>query len=136
MQSVGSGHGGLRTLPFSKRLMDLTVFVEQTVSRFPRSYKYSLGSELRAICYQALGPAVDANSALMDGAVRCSHGAGVRRMGQQAGERPLRSTIYNGSAAVESGAAIPACFGGDRYFSGLMGFLGFAATTLELNIGT
>lgn len=42
-------------LPIFKKLMDLTVFVEQTVSHFSRYYKYTLGSELRSICHEALG---------------------------------------------------------------------------------
>lgn len=50
-------------LPIFKRLMDLTVFVEQVVSRFSRYYKYTLGSELRCMCHEALALVVEANSA-------------------------------------------------------------------------
>ena len=50
-------------LPIFKRLMDLTVFVEQMVSHFSRYYKYTLGSALRGMCHEALGLVVDANSA-------------------------------------------------------------------------
>jgi hypothetical protein len=42
-------------LPIFKKLMDLTVFVEQMVSRLSRYYRYSLGSELRSMCHEALG---------------------------------------------------------------------------------
>ncbi len=42
-------------LPIFKRLMDLTVFIEQTVSHFSRCHKYTLGSELRMMCREALG---------------------------------------------------------------------------------
>jgi hypothetical protein len=50
-------------LPIFKRLMDLTVFVEQVVSRFSRYYKYTLGSELHSMCHEGLALVVDANSA-------------------------------------------------------------------------
>lgn len=42
-------------LSIFKRLMDLTVFMEQTVSHFSRYHKYTLGSELRMMCHEALG---------------------------------------------------------------------------------
>jgi hypothetical protein len=50
-------------LPIFKKLMDLTVFVEQTVSRFSRYYKYTLGHELRTMCHEALGLVMEANNA-------------------------------------------------------------------------
>jgi hypothetical protein len=59
-------------LRICRRLMELTIFVEQTVRHLPRYYKNSLGSEVRAMCHQALGLLMDANSARIDdGAIRC-----------------------------------------------------------------
>ncbi len=45
-----------------KGMMELTVFVENTVLHFSRYHKYTLGSELRGMCHQGLGLVVDANS--------------------------------------------------------------------------
>ena len=37
-------------LPIFKKLMDLSVFVEQTVSHFSRYHKFTLGNELLSMC--------------------------------------------------------------------------------------
>ena len=50
-------------LPIFKKMMDLSVFMEQTVSHFSRYHRYTLGSELRSMCHEALGLVVDANNA-------------------------------------------------------------------------
>jgi hypothetical protein len=34
------------------RLMDLSIFIDQMVSHFPRYYRYCLGGEFRARCHQ------------------------------------------------------------------------------------
>jgi hypothetical protein len=65
-------------LPIYKKLMELTVFVEQTVSHFSRYYKYTLGSELRSMCHEALGLVVEANTAP---ALK----SGVRQAGEETG---------------------------------------------------
>jgi hypothetical protein len=49
-------------LPIFKRLMDLSVFLEQVVAHFFRYHKYTLGSELRTMCHEALALIVEANS--------------------------------------------------------------------------
>jgi len=49
-------------LPIFKRMMDLGVFMEQIVQHFSRYHKYTLGSELRTMCHEALALIVEANS--------------------------------------------------------------------------
>lgn len=49
-------------LPIFKAMMDLTVLVENTVKFFSRYHKYTLGSELRNMCHEALGLIMEANS--------------------------------------------------------------------------
>lgn len=49
-------------LPIFKKMMDLAVFMEQTVRHFSRYHKYTLGSELRTMCHEALALIVEANS--------------------------------------------------------------------------
>ena len=49
-------------LPIFKRTMDLSVLMEQIVLHFSRYHKYTLGSELRTMCHDALASIVEANS--------------------------------------------------------------------------
>ncbi len=42
-------------LPIFKAMMDVTVFVENAVKYFSRYHKYTLGSELKTMCHDALG---------------------------------------------------------------------------------
>ena len=49
-------------LPIFKRMMDLAVLMEQVVAHFSRYHKYTLGSELRTMCHDALALIVEANS--------------------------------------------------------------------------
>ena len=49
-------------LPIFKQLFDLSVQVEKAVRHFPRYYKYTLGSEMRGLCHEALGLVAEANS--------------------------------------------------------------------------
>jgi len=49
-------------LPIFKAMMDLAVFVENTVKFFSRYHKYTLGSELRTMCHEALALIMEANS--------------------------------------------------------------------------
>ena len=50
-------------LPIFRAMLDATVFVENMVVHFSRYYKYTLGSELRVMCHDALGMIMEANSA-------------------------------------------------------------------------
>ncbi len=47
--------------------MDLAIEVERAVQHFPRSHKYALGAELRALCHQGLGLIAEANSSPVAG---------------------------------------------------------------------
>ena len=49
-------------LPIFKAMVDVTVFVENTVKFFSRYHKYTLGSELRTMCHGALALIMEANS--------------------------------------------------------------------------
>jgi len=49
-------------LPIFKRMMELSVLMEQVVQHFSRYHKYTLGSELRTMCHEALALIVEANS--------------------------------------------------------------------------
>jgi len=49
-------------LPIFKKLMELSVLMEQVVQYFSRYHKYTLGSELRTMCHEALALVVEANS--------------------------------------------------------------------------
>jgi hypothetical protein len=51
-------------LPIFQKRMDLTVFVEQMVSRFSRYHRYTWGTELRGMCHEALGLVMAPNNAL------------------------------------------------------------------------
>ena len=48
-------------LPIFKRMMDLTVYVENMVMRFSRYHRYTLGTGLRTMCHSALAVIADAN---------------------------------------------------------------------------
>ena len=50
-------------LPIFRRMMELAVYMEQVVRHFPRYHKYTLGSELRSMCHEALALIMEANSA-------------------------------------------------------------------------
>lgn len=82
-------------LPIFKRLMDLAVFVEKVVSRFSRYHIYTLGSELRSMCHEALALVVDANSAPTGapGASRSSASSRERGTGLTTGEENVRLAI-------------------------------------------
>ena len=49
-------------LPIFKVMMEATVMVENTVKFFSRYHKYTLGTELRTMCHDALGLIMEANS--------------------------------------------------------------------------
>ena len=49
-------------LPIFRRMFELSVLMEHTVQYFSRYHKYTLGSELRTMCHDALGLIVEANS--------------------------------------------------------------------------
>jgi len=49
-------------LPIFKKMLELTVHIEQSVRHFPRYHKYTLGSELRGSCHHGLGVIAEANS--------------------------------------------------------------------------
>jgi len=49
-------------LPIFKAMMELAIHVERIASRFSKAHKYTLGSELRRMCHQALGTIAAANS--------------------------------------------------------------------------
>ena len=49
-------------LPIFKKMLDLSVFMENIVKNFSRYHKYTLGSELRILCHKALSTIVVANS--------------------------------------------------------------------------
>ncbi|MEA1967562.1 MAG: reverse transcriptase domain-containing protein [Thermodesulfobacteriota bacterium] len=49
-------------LPIFKKMLNLSVFVENIVRYFSRYHKYTLGSELRIMCHKALSLIVEANS--------------------------------------------------------------------------
>lgn len=95
-------------LPIFKAMMDLAIEVERAVQHFPRSHKYALGAELRALCHQGLGLIAEANSSPVAGrASQSSHspaalgnegkretegrGAGAGIPGKAPGERPRYS---------------------------------------------
>jgi len=41
-------------LPIFKRMMELTIFIENSVRYFSRYHKYTLGCELRTMCHDGL----------------------------------------------------------------------------------
>ncbi len=49
-------------LPIFKKMLDLTVHIENIASNFNRNHRYTLGSELRSMCHDALSIIVEANS--------------------------------------------------------------------------
>ncbi len=49
-------------LPIFKVMMSTTIAVELAVKQFPRYHKYTLGSELRSMCHEALALIMTANS--------------------------------------------------------------------------
>jgi len=49
-------------LPIFKAMMDATVMMEEIVKGFSRYHKYTLGSELRSMCHEALALIMEANS--------------------------------------------------------------------------
>lgn len=49
-------------LPIFKKMMDLTVYIENIASHFSRNHRYTLGSELRRMSHEALSLIVEANS--------------------------------------------------------------------------
>ncbi len=49
-------------LPIFKAMMEETVLVENTVKFFSRYHKYTIGTELRSMCHDALGLIMEANS--------------------------------------------------------------------------
>jgi hypothetical protein len=44
-----------------KKMMDLAVLVEGMAMRFSRYHRYTLGTELRGLCHEALATIADAN---------------------------------------------------------------------------
>jgi hypothetical protein len=48
-------------LPIFKKMMNLTVYVENMVMRFSRYHRYTLGTELRTMCQSALAVIAEAN---------------------------------------------------------------------------
>jgi hypothetical protein len=48
-------------LPIFKKMLELAVYIEDVAARFPRYHKYTLGSELRILCHEALSGIVEAN---------------------------------------------------------------------------
>lgn len=61
-------------LPLFKAMMEVTVLVENTVKFFSRYHKYTLGSELRTMCHDALGLVMEANSLVTRGRRFCDYG--------------------------------------------------------------
>jgi hypothetical protein len=49
-------------LPIFKRMMELTIFIENTVRNFSRYHKYTMGSELRVMCHEGLALIGEANT--------------------------------------------------------------------------
>ncbi len=49
-------------LPIFKAMLSLAVEVEKAVRYFPRYHKYTLGSELRGFCHEALGLIAEASA--------------------------------------------------------------------------
>ena len=49
-------------LPIFRKMMELTLFMEEVVRRFPRYHKFTLGAELRTLCHDCLALIVEANS--------------------------------------------------------------------------
>ena len=49
-------------LPIFKRMMELTIFIENNVRNFSRYHKYTLGSELRIMCHEGLSLVSEANT--------------------------------------------------------------------------
>ena len=49
-------------LPIFKKMLELSVYIEGLVRHFSRYHKYTLGSELRALCHEGLGFIAEANS--------------------------------------------------------------------------
>ncbi|WP_425430017.1 four helix bundle protein [Desulfamplus magnetovallimortis] len=43
-------------------MLDLSVHIENIASHFSRNHRYTLGSELRSMCHEALSLIVEANS--------------------------------------------------------------------------
>ena len=79
-------------LSIFKQLFDLSVQVEKAVRHFLRYYKYTLGSKMRGLCYEALGLVAEASAGA---AIRQSPaGAGSSGESGRVGAHPCGRNRY------------------------------------------
>jgi hypothetical protein len=81
-------------------MMELTIFIENTVRNFTRYHKYTLGSELRVMFHEGLVLIGEANTGVNWGQSKCAAGQG--RVIKRVGSPPRKVGQPPGSKSLEA----------------------------------